>query len=358
VANQITGDIDLKFAVDIQLGTLMCFTDKKNGTSRPFNLYINSSNQLETEWSLSGVASFTTSTAAISGTTFIGWVRMTRSITSAEIKFYTSTDSPLINPSLVNWVQLGATKLGPIVNTDNSTANLILLAYNDFAIPVNGKIYRAIISNSIGGAPVVDFNPQSYNAAVSQTSWTSSTSEIWTINTGTAATGYKGCVVSKTIVMSDGVDDGLTTSGTITIPTVLTMYGAFRGYQNNNLSGKSVFGKTNIDATFSRNAATSLAAWVGAVGQLNVTGVNANVINLLTLKRKVSDNSLQVNNGTAVTNISIAPINQSSIGIFSVTTFGFSNDLFTTGVISSLEDNATTKTALYNIIRSMNGDAF
>jgi hypothetical protein len=65
---------------------------------------------------------------------------------------------------------------------------------------MNGKIFRATIANSIGGAPVVDFNPNQYNAATSQTQWTSSTGEVWTINTGTAATGYKGVLVDRTIL--------------------------------------------------------------------------------------------------------------------------------------------------------------
>jgi hypothetical protein len=144
------------------------------------------------------------------------YTRVTRDKAAGEIKFYTSTDG-------ITYTQLGATITG-VTTSDlfNSTSELSVgagLVGNTSLI--TGKISRITISNSIGGTPVVDFNPATYNAATSQTNWTSATGEVWTINTGTAATGYKGVLVDRTIVMYDRTDDNLLASNNATLNTVL-----------------------------------------------------------------------------------------------------------------------------------------
>jgi hypothetical protein len=283
-----------------------------------------------------------------------GWIKFTRVQSTGVFNVFTSSDG-------ITYTLLG-TNTGSTAAFSGSTNLLTIGDYNNAGASVTvftGKIYSLTISNSIGGAPVVDFNPNQYNAATSQTQWTSSTGEVWTINTGTATSGYKGVLVDRTIVQGDGVDDGLTTSATINMPTVLTIYGAIKGYNNEEGSGKSLFGKSNIDGNVFRKSATELGGWIGNAG-LAYYGVLANVtnLNLVTFKRKVSDNVLQANNGSIVNNTNSSAIVNSTISMFSVTTFGSSNGIVNTGVISFIEDNSTQKTSMYNYIKSINNNAF
>jgi hypothetical protein len=176
---------------------------------------------------------------------------------------------------------------------------------------------------------------------------------------GTATTGYKGVLVDRTITMGDGIDDGLVTSGTITLSSAFTIYGAFRGYNNEGGSGKSTFGKSSIDGNVFRFTGSVIGGWIGAGGATLVSqSANVLLLNLATMKRKQSDNTLQINNGTEATNTNSIPVVNSPISIFSTTLFGSSNALFTTGIISNLEDNSTPKTNMYNYIRSINNNAF
>jgi hypothetical protein len=221
------------------------------------------------------------------------------------------------------------------------------------------KVYYAQVSESIGGSPLAVFNPNQYNAATSQTQWTSSTGEVWTINTGTATTGYKGVLVDRSIVQGDGVDDGLTTSATINMPTVFTIYGAFIGYNNEGGSGKSLFGKSNIDGAIYRHTSTTLGLWLGAGGAANPTAsATATNLNLVTAKRKIADNTVQANNGVITNNNNNVAITNSTVTLFLVDIYGSSNGLITTGILSLIEDDTTQKTAMYNYIKSINNNAF
>jgi hypothetical protein len=349
--------ISTDFEIIVKLSTFNVATDgmviskQIDGFQRSFYLYYVGNQTFNFEISTNGSSTASTASSTSYGISNndVFWIKVNR--TGTTFNFYKSTDG--VSYSLINTTTLsGAIFAGnsPIRIGDGLDSVSYLFA---------GKIYRATISNSIGGSPVVDFNPNQYNAANSQTQWTSSTGEIWTINTGTATTGYKGVLVDRTIVQGDGIDDGLLTSATINMPTVLTIYGAIKGYNNEEGSGKSLFGKSNIDGNVYRKSATELGGWIGSAG-LAYYGVLANVtnLNLVTFKRKVSDNVLQANNGSIVNNTNSSAIVNSTISMFSVTTFGSSNGIVNTGVISFIEDNSTQRTAMYNYIRSINNNAF
>jgi hypothetical protein len=354
-ANSIVGDIEFTAYIDYKNnGTLQIIHSKSLAvTNFCYDTYIDSANKLVLQYSLNGISALSGTCSVSLGSTYIGWVKINRISSTGVIKFYTSTDG-------ITYTQLGGDISGTSGNIFNSTASLAIGAYrNGFDIPFSGKIYRATISNSIGGAPVVDFNPNQYNAATSQTQWTSSTGEVWTINTGTAATGYKGVLVDRTIVQGDGVDDGLVTSATINLGSVFTLYGAFKGYNNEGGSGKIVFGKQNIDGAFTRFSSINLGAWFGALGAALIQqAATVNNLNLGTFKRKLSDNTFQVNNGAIATNANSVVLTNSEISVFSATAYGICNGLFNTGVFSIIEDNTTQKTNMYNYIRSINNSAF
>jgi hypothetical protein len=349
-ANSISGNIDIRVYYQSNTsGIVQTLLMKGDTSAYNYAFDISDTNNLRFIY---GGFNIVSSSVTVNPLT-LQYYRVTRDSLNGNVIFYTSLDG-------ITFTQLGTTQ--------TTAAGILPVNLNDISIGDNtafagngaqGNIFRLTVANSIGGAPVVDFNPNQYNAATSQTNWTSSTGEIWSVQTGTATSGYKGVLVDRTIVQSDGIDDGLLTSATINMPTVLTIYGAIKGYNNEEGSGKSLFGKSNIDGNVYRKSATELGAWIGNAG-LAYYGVLANVtnLNLVTFKRKVSDNVLQANNGSIVNNTNSSAIVNSTISMFSVTTFGSSNGIVNTGVISFIEDNSTQRTAMYNYIRSINNLAF
>jgi hypothetical protein len=207
-ANQITGDIEIVSKIDYKNNaTLQTIVDKSNGTAFNYSLYIDGSNVPKFIYSVLGVVETAICSSNI-GASFNGYIKATRTFVNGVFKFFTSSDG-------ITYTQLGTDISGTIGLLDSNSHPVTIGILQPSSFPFQGKIYRATISNSIGGAPVVDFNPSQYNAATSQTQWTSTTGEVWTINTGTATGGYKGLIVDKTYIQNDGVDDFLiaTTSG-------------------------------------------------------------------------------------------------------------------------------------------------
>jgi hypothetical protein len=217
-ANQITGDIEVYAKVSFNrfgAGTLSSsgvvgkWIGSNNNSS--FILYVNLvSKKIGYVFR---VASTNLSNESVSAFTYaenqIFEIKMTRVASSGVVTISTKL------PSETNYTQLYQV-------TDTSGAlnggSCDVTVGNDFngaTFMGIGANYKSTLSNSIGGSPVVDFNPNQYNAATSQTQWTSTTGEVWTINTGTATGGYKGLIVDKTYIQNDGVDDFLiaTTSG-------------------------------------------------------------------------------------------------------------------------------------------------
>ncbi len=134
-----------------------------------------------------------TSTATI-GSTYTGHVRVTRQASSGEIKFYTSTNGS-------TWNQLGSTITG-ITTVYTAQAYLQVGSYwnGSASLSFNGKIYTLTYSDTINGTPTESIDLASYNAAVSQTTWTSTTGETWTLIKPTANNIYYSSVVVRTTV--------------------------------------------------------------------------------------------------------------------------------------------------------------
>ncbi len=338
-----SGDIDFKVRiVNFVNNQVQVYASKRESSG--FVFYSDSLGILNVEpW---GVAS---SVAVANG--FNGWLRMTK--TATEIRFFTGTDS-----DTPTWTQLGSAFTGTYANPTTNTGifgiggiyNTSTLSY----FPVYCKILRVTKANSIGGAPVVDFNPNQYNAATSQTQWTSSTGEVWTINTGTAASGYKGVLVDRTIVQGDGVDDRLT-SGTLTSKSTLTRY-----FSMNKLSNSAKYyidgSPTNRQVTY--NDGSGVWSFSGAT-QVAYTNEQS-LIQLYTSIFNSTSSLTQINNtndtsGTTDNSASTA------INLFATNSGSFpSNAIINTFIDTSnaIIDNSTIRTAMYNYIRSINNNAF
>jgi hypothetical protein len=348
-ANQITGDIEFIVKAQSTL-TFAVQTIILKGTTGNYNYAVDISNANNLRLVINGLNIYS-STVTINPMT-LQFIKVTRTSSNGDIKFFTSLNG-------VTYTQLGTTVSSPSGLITNNNHPLIIganTAYvgNDF----QGKIYNVTISNSIGGTPVVDFNPATYNASTSQTQWTSTTGEVWTINTGTAATGYKGVLVDRTIVQTDGVDDTLVMPSNVGLTAPITLYTSFRGYSDDGGTGKSIFGYSNIDVAITRYNFSNVVAWFGNGGasnkQFTLGGISDKILMAMAIRRNGTC-ELSVNNATPVTGTQATAITDGRIG---VSVSGFSNATFRTGVVIIGADNSTNQTATYNLIRSLNNNSF
>jgi hypothetical protein len=354
-ANQITGNIE----ITAQINPLVLNIDQNivnksgvSGVTMGYNFFLNSAGGLNFSFSPTGsVATRTTVSSTVSlssvglSANSIFWVKITRNATSGDIEFFTSTNGTTFS-------QLGATINSLIGNLFNSTEQLNIGTWGDVLHYFTGKIYRATISNSIGGAPVVDFNPSQYNAANSQTQWVSTSGETWTINTGTAATGYKGVLVDRTIVQGDGIGDDLI-SGTIANKQFFTSYIACNLLS---FSGRIRGGNATLQQIIF-GSASNLDMYGGA-NSITFTGETPNRLQLLTANYAASPNAYTRINSLARNNpaINIGNAISNKISIFSDANTLFSNININT-VIESVT-NDPLNDAMYNYIRSINNNAF
>jgi hypothetical protein len=278
---------------------------------------------------------------------FFGSVRVFRNATTGDINFYTSTDN-------INFTQLGTTISGTSGVIQNLTNDVFVGSYNNaLGIWVAG-IGRVTIATSLGGTPVVDFNPATYNAATSQTAWTSTTGEVWTISTGTATSGYKGVLVDRTIVQSDGVDDQLkTTSLSITISTRYASINPFVATSGYMIAGAliAIGDKQLFYYTGTTPRAYSSASFI------NFVGVNSNKLQLFQATFNGASSQVSINNANNTTGTLLAD-SYDTLVLFSNLSAAYKNMVLTTLVQSNLADDATNRTATYNLIRSLNNNAF
>lgn len=114
------------------------------------------------------------------------WLKVNRNVTTGDVNFYYSLDTTTVINEVV-WIQLGTTVAATSGIFGINTNTIFVGAYKTSiqSEPMKGKTYRATVSNVIGGAPIIDFNPQHTNAPLNSGSFTSLiTREVWTL-TGT-----------------------------------------------------------------------------------------------------------------------------------------------------------------------------
>jgi hypothetical protein len=341
-ANQITGNIE----ITAQINPLVLNIDQNivnksgvSGITMGYNFFLNSAGGLNFSFSPTGsVATRTTVSSTVSlssvglSANSIFWVKITRNATSGDIEFFTSTNGTTFS-------QLGATINSLIGNLFNSTEQLNIGTWGDVLHYFTGKIYRATISNSIGGTPVVDFNPATYNAATSQTQWTSSTGEVWSLNKSAGNT-FVGVLVNRTIIQ------GNNTTTSLNCPSLA----ANQAYTEYLVSAKNGIGNFISRATLNTRSHSGSFLVLTNGASLITTNTPA-LTQSVTFLSKGANSSISVNNGTATignagtnngTDLTIA---QGAHNINSL-------------IQSKLDDNSTQRTAMYNYIRSINNNAF
>jgi hypothetical protein len=285
------------------------------------------------------------------------YLKVNRTQSNGNVNYYISTDG-------INYTQMGATisnVSGAIVNSNIDVLIGTRSTFNNFT----GKIYRVTVAKSIGGAPVVDFNPSQYNAANSQTQWVSTSGETWTINTGTAATGYKGALVSKTIVQGDGVSAYMEQSGSLgfALNSANSFYFATRKYTTSN---QFPFEYRKASASNGILARISTIYSNYRIGQdyQATSFTNNTLLNLFNSVFQANVNrSASVNNATPETDATAGTL--SSDIVDNIGLFGFGagsganyNGTINNFIITKLADTTIQQTSMYNYIRSINGNSF
>jgi hypothetical protein len=345
-ANQITGDIEIIAKIDYKNNSdFQYFVLKGSGINVSYAIAISPTDRIYIDLKVGAIVYSQLSTVSISSS-FNGFLKFTRLSSNGNIEFFTSTDG-------VTYTKLGATITSvPSGSITTNTESLLVGGTTSASFNFRSKISRLTISNSIGGAPVVDFNPNQYNAATSQTQWTSTTGEVWTINTGTATTGYKGVLVNRTRTQGDGVNDKLSTS-TLTLNQPFVVYAAANRLTPSN--GLSYLFDTGVAKNIIYSNPTT------AFGGLLVA-FSPDRLNQLALFKVVfnsTNSAIGINNLTEQTGINLGTNNGTSFNLFSISTGGnYSNAIINTIVNSNAADNATTRLAMYNYIRSLNNNAF
>jgi hypothetical protein len=358
-ANNIVNDFDIKItATYIFNSTINSYIGKWDSGQQSWRLYLGSDNRLV--WNIQGQSLFPSS-VAINST--MNHLRVTRQSSNGEIKYFFSTEPLSTSLESITWVQLGITQMGVTGSAPTTTSSLRI--GQEQGNPFNGKIYRVTVANTIGGAPVVDFNPSQYNASVSQTEWTSSTGEIWSINTGTAATGYKGVLVDRTTMQGDAIGAYMQENGSlgINVNSANSFYLASRKFTTasqfpfeyrlasgsngiicriSNVYSNYREGQSYFATTFSNNTLLNL---FNSVFQANNN-------------RSARLNSATIQADSTAGTISTQAINNIGIFGFGAGTGANYNGTINSLIITKVADNSTQQTEMYNYIRSINNNAF
>lgn len=340
--NRILGDIDIKVNLSIITGNFhtICSTGGTE-TNLSYLFLIRNTNVLQFEFSQSGVIKQYITTATLTSN-YSGWLRVTRNSSTGQIVFYTSANG-------TTWTTF-ETISGATGSADDSNTTLGIGSFGT-TLSTLGKIYRATISNSIGGAPVVSFNANDYNPSISQTYWDSATTgERWTISTDTGA-NYHGALVFRTMLQSDGVNDNMSIASAIS-PTLseFSYYSIQKFFRASTfyISDKSTFNATLF-------AGTDTASYPNGSASSVATNALLNMVQLGQTSGAIP--KIALNNGTIAQNGGTQTHAWAGNSLFtSQNIAAFANTLFTGFVVT--KDYLTQRTALYNYLRSLNSNAF
>jgi hypothetical protein len=337
---QVNGDFTIDFNVSdlVTSGEYIC----KGNSTDGFTILLNAGVVRYTFFD-TGVRTVDLSSAAINLVTQ-KWCRFQRS--GINYSFYTSTDG-------ITFTQVGSNIVDVVVTKAITAPLRIGQGVSFYASPCVMKTYRAKFYNDATQTTLIaDFNPATYNAATSQTQWTSTTGEVWTINTGTASTGYKGVLVDRTIVQGDGVDDRMV-SGTLASRQYFTSYSSSR-----------IFPTTGDRPIYSGSSVSHvLYGGLGPITAYNGANLNSLItsylLNMATVDFNSTTSKIRINTGSDVIGTTGAlGLTSTTVNLFSYAAATFGNTQLNTLIQPSSLNSDAIKTAMYNYIKSINNSAF
>ena len=372
-ANQITGDIEIIAKINVtNINTTQHIVAKRSLiTNIGYTLVIGSS-RLNFQFSLNGTTNLLVqSTVNVPFTANQDyWVKATRSATNGNVEFYTSGDG-------VIYTQLGTTVASTSGSMFNSTQVLEIGSRGTGSSQLlQGKVYYASITNTIGGAPTQIFNPNNYVAATSQSQWTSSTGEVWTRNRDVLTTGLKSAIVDRTMMMTNGTSHAMSAASLNINAAAITNYTAFSKF-NNSVTG--MISELGVDADsvsgyfHAANGApstdsTNIYGNVGANGSVWTQASTALKLGAMIGDTTLSnpETSYYINNAAATlsaggnTANNTANMNGTALNLFARNNGAslWFNGSFRTMMIAPNSQDAAERLAIYNYIKSLNNNAF
>ena len=367
VANQIIGDIEINahFIHNLTGTEQIIIAKNQAATNQAYRLRITNGNNISFTISLDGSTLISViSTFSLTNNQEI-WVRCTRNATTGVMNMFTSNDG--ITYTLNN---TATNATGNIFNTTSQVS--IGANHNGASDAFHGILYRATISNTIGGSPVVDFNPSTYNRATSQTSWVSATGETWTLNTPNTNNALKAAIVDQTMIMGNGTSYGMRAPSLNINDTAITSYTVFRKFVNT-VGGQII---NELSADINSNQGKSLA--INDAGNAESISIRANVgINA----SRFTSNSLSLKVATAINNIANAneslpylidnvsqsfvlqPASANNTTAMNGTGYNFlarnnsasawANVIAIGDIVVKGEDDNTKRTAMYNLLKTL-----
>lgn len=373
VANQITGDIEIISKVNFQDITLtQNIVAKRNLSTNIGYAFLVSASKLFFQFSLTGTVNIISQSTVNLPFTINQdyWIKVTRNATNGNVQFFTSADG-------VTYTQLGSTVSSTSGSMFNSTQVLEIGSRgNGLSQLLQGVVYYTSISNAIGGSPTQIFNPQDYNASISQSTWTSSTGEVWTRNRDVLTTGLKAAIVDYTMVMTNGTSHAMQAASFNLNTAAYTNYTTFAKFNNSVLS---ILSELGVDAD---NASGYYHALNGAANT-ETSSINGNVANnssvwsqnSLLLKQAIEtgDTTLTnpetryyINNVLATLNAAGGVLNNTgnmngtALNLFARNNGAslFYNGSFRNLLLAKQSDGTTIRTNVYNLIQANYNNAF
>jgi hypothetical protein len=370
--NRITGDITMIWNIAM-LDWTPATTEiivSKDGTiagSRSYNFNMQSTGRPRISFSTDGTNMTSIDCTAATGYTdnTSHFIAVERTSSDGSVRFYTSEDG-------VTFSQLGTTVIGASGSIFASTTAVYVASLGTGTNTLNGKIFSGKIYSGLqisGSATLrVDFTPTSYNAATSQTQFTTSTGEIYTLNTSTATTGYKSLLVDRTIVQGDGVNDNLANL-TLNQLVPFSYHVAFKQFQTTAPTVSGILGRgvSRIALGVGSFSTTQNTTWIWTPNEPSTYGGNNDLDKNLNLFQSImpstteSDWSMKKNNANfgAVGETSATPLDGGSIYLFWSGYLGeYMNGVLNSAIISKSADTAPQQTAIYSFIKTLNNNAF
>jgi hypothetical protein len=305
--------------------------------------------------------------------TYTGWVNVSRDSATGAFTFRLSSDPASTAIDLINWTVFssGTSVAGRNLQLSTNPVRIGAEVTGSVTRGFSGLINRAIISDTLNSTILVDFNPQSYNRATSQTTWTSATGETWTLNTANTNNALKAAIVDRTMIMGNGTTYGMQAPSLNMVASAMSSYTLFRKFVNTigqqwiTELGADVI--TNSGFVFAINVNTNYET-IGIRGNVGYNDSNYSQTNLglklatgiYNIANAIECQPYLVNNVSATFISQNSPTNNTAamngtgynlLARNNAAAF-WANVIFCGDLVFSGEDDATTRTAMYNAIKT------
>lgn len=373
VANQLTDDIGISSGlISNALSGSRVIAGKFSGvnSTSAYIFYFSGANLRLDLYQGSTANVYTSTTTVPFSANQLYYVRFSRNGTTGDIKFFTSPDE-------ITWTQLGATVSG-VTGALNNPSRILEVGsiISGASLNFNGKIYNVKLfkDDSFTTATQI-FNPNQYNPSTSQTQWTSSTGEVWSINTANTVNALKGALVDRTYIMGNGTSMGLRAASLNVNRAAITSYTAFRKYNvsaggqmvnelgTGTNQGKYLFLPINPNReefAITANVGTYNGQYIDSNINLKLATYINNIANANEASPYLINNVSQTFATSTVTANNTVAMNATGYNLLARNNASslFCNALLSCDIIANQEDNSTQRTAMYNYIRSINNAAF